>query len=374
MFLAGYPSNIVVQQLMSRHYLEGLIFSILSLIFFLPSDRGNKKNIVSALCYLLASLEKEIFLPLPLVLLFLSKQKGKNLTAAINEISPHLAMSLAYIPWRIYMLGGVGGYVSNSHHFSYIFTFIADTMYWFYPNNPMGLALFLASIFLAFIGLKGKWISRPIVAVAVLAIVLPLLPIMITKPFPDFGTGYFVPYRYVFLPWWSSCIAMAVLLEKFEIRLPLPVEPIWNHHEQSNSSKTASSAVEAWADGPKKSCEIRHQFGLKRISFLLIVFACLMVLLYQPQKNSCFQNLVAENENLYRTAWHTAREEQYAFPDDNIIAYLNYMISRINIVRGISEGSGLKLSPVAIEDGKKRLPSFPWHYDMDACSLRMTSW
>ena len=110
LFLTGAPTAIVAQQLMSRHYATGLMFMLLALHLWLRSQETPRGMYLwlAATCYLAAMLNKEIYAPLPLVLLFLSEGKLKDRMPAIV---PFVLAGILYVAWRGAMLGiAIGGY------------------------------------------------------------------------------------------------------------------------------------------------------------------------------------------------------------------------------------------------------------------------
>jgi hypothetical protein len=143
--LAGAPAVSLVLLPMTRHYLEGLFLAALSILLFVhalapssreaeppgppgspasrrpdawraPSAAGSPGAIrrrwlglclsLSALCYLAASLAKEVFVPLVLFFPWLA-QGGAGRRLRLS--APHLGAFLFYLGWRWYMLGTLGG-------------------------------------------------------------------------------------------------------------------------------------------------------------------------------------------------------------------------------------------------------------------------
>jgi hypothetical protein len=108
LFVLSSPFAESSQFLMERHYIEGLIFALLSFHLFIKSTSGNKAGLLllSALLYLLACSAKEIYVPLIfMLLLFQSGSVRKRLI----QILPFLSVLLLYVLWRWYMLGRLGG-------------------------------------------------------------------------------------------------------------------------------------------------------------------------------------------------------------------------------------------------------------------------
>lgn len=103
------PTLLTVTLLMARHYLEGLAFAGLSVLFFVLGVRRKRwwYISVSAICYFLAALFKEIYVPLPLILLLLPEPDASRL----RWIVLHLSALLGYLAYRVVMIGTLlGGY------------------------------------------------------------------------------------------------------------------------------------------------------------------------------------------------------------------------------------------------------------------------
>ena len=103
LFLAGAPSMSVTQQLMTRHYIEGAVFFLLSVFLFVKYIRFPKMWFLlgSSSAYVLAISAKEIYVPLVVLLLFLPES---NISNRIRALAPFVLISFLYILWRGYML------------------------------------------------------------------------------------------------------------------------------------------------------------------------------------------------------------------------------------------------------------------------------
>lgn len=99
--------------LMDRHYIEGLIFSLLALYCFVRGVREKSMRMSSAgtVFYVLAVSAKEIYAPLALLLLFLHES---SIRRRLHYAIPWAAALIVYGLWRWHMLGGLfGGYGYN---------------------------------------------------------------------------------------------------------------------------------------------------------------------------------------------------------------------------------------------------------------------
>ncbi|MGZ5442734.1 MAG: hypothetical protein ACXW5U_12020 [Thermoanaerobaculia bacterium] len=105
------PSSYTVAALlMDRHYAEGLLLALCALLLFRASEKRPLLALAGAAVYLLASLEKEVFVPLPLLVIaqdFVSRRPWRVL---FRDTFVSGCVTLAYVGWRIFMLGSFGGY------------------------------------------------------------------------------------------------------------------------------------------------------------------------------------------------------------------------------------------------------------------------
>jgi hypothetical protein len=124
LLLVGPPMTASVGLLMVRHYLEGALLATVSAGLFVRALRGGRSAggaqrsasasasvsaryaRVSALFYLLAALEKEIFVPLVLVLLAVPEGRWRE---RLRCAWPHLAVLSCYIAYRLLLLGMLAG-------------------------------------------------------------------------------------------------------------------------------------------------------------------------------------------------------------------------------------------------------------------------
>jgi hypothetical protein len=104
----------ITSWLSTRHYLEGMFWALLSLYCIQRWD--NRKNSLNfflvAFPYLIASLYKEVYVPLPAVAFLLT---GGGIRRRFFKTLPLWTGVFLYMPYRLYMLGGnVGGYPASA--------------------------------------------------------------------------------------------------------------------------------------------------------------------------------------------------------------------------------------------------------------------
>lgn len=106
------PSFTVASLLMDRHYAEGLLFSTLALILFGRSHERPWRAVAATLFYLVACLEKEIFVPLPLLVVVQDWATRSGWRVWLRNAALCGIATVAYVSWRIAMLGSFGGFGS----------------------------------------------------------------------------------------------------------------------------------------------------------------------------------------------------------------------------------------------------------------------
>jgi hypothetical protein len=99
------PAYTVAALLMDRHYVAGLVFALAALIAFHFS-----RPFLGSTLYLIAALEKEVFVPLPLIVLVQDIVARRPRRVVIPNLITSGAITTIYIVWRIIMLGSFGGY------------------------------------------------------------------------------------------------------------------------------------------------------------------------------------------------------------------------------------------------------------------------
>lgn len=208
LFLSGLPVMLVAEQLMTRHYIEGLVFSLMALYAFVMHLRYNSRValLFALLMYVLAVSAKEIYVPLPAVLLVLPASQWR---ARLRAAAPFFLVTAIYALWRSFMLDSVsGGYVDSSEYLSV--GFVSDVLQAFmrFPALLAGSAAWVLVLVLMvlwggclFQSLKqGKvpWLALVIAA----AVLLPLAP-LVRSP------GITLADRYLLLPWAVVSFSMA---------------------------------------------------------------------------------------------------------------------------------------------------------------------
>ena len=183
LFVLGLPVPAVVAELMSRHYIEGLAAALTATLLFVRFIEGRRTPWLFAAVglWFLAGACKEIFVPLPLVLVFLPVGSLRERLRASWPFWIGLAL---YAGWRQTMLAGAfGGYEASSESirigalgerlFLVARQFAAVTLL---PHETAGRILASGLIALAFLTVVRRR-SIPFMVALAAAVAGPLLPV-----------------------------------------------------------------------------------------------------------------------------------------------------------------------------------------------------
>lgn len=104
LFVAAAPAYAVAQQLMNRHYMEGLIAALGSLWFYGRSveNRNLSQAILGAFLYAVAATAKEVFVPIVVLLPFVV---SGDVRLRRRYALPFLGVASLYTLWRFAMFG-----------------------------------------------------------------------------------------------------------------------------------------------------------------------------------------------------------------------------------------------------------------------------
>jgi hypothetical protein len=195
---------------MTRHYVEGLVFALAALYGFVVYLRTERQGalVLALLMYVLAVTAKEIYVPLPALLLLVPDGSwGRRIKASL----PFFAVTVCYALWRGYMLGSYsGGYVDSSEYLS--FAFVGEVLASFIRFPALLTGLGWPVLVLLFLGLTGIYLARqrrvPWRALLIAALVLlPLVP-LVRSP------GIVLADRYLLLPWVMLCFALVWCVDR----------------------------------------------------------------------------------------------------------------------------------------------------------------
>jgi len=232
--LAGAPTAAVTELLMTRHYLEGLLFALLSLLAFVQARRRGAVAWAwaGAALYALACTAKELYVPLVLIVAALPAPHPPQAAAPrrgplplphplphlLPYLLPYLLVALGYVAWRRVMLGeAVGGYGAAQPLLSPGSVAAMGRALAHFPADLLGPAwavvLPLGGVAAA-LALRGRLAWLGFSALAAACLLLPLWPLAA-------GPGFHGPDRYLYLLWWAVAAGLVAALHGAVMRLPL---------------------------------------------------------------------------------------------------------------------------------------------------------
>jgi hypothetical protein len=211
LFLVGSPIAVASQQLMVRHYVEGLLFYLLTLWLVIRGVRSEQTRygIFAGMAYAIAASAKEVYLPLGFIPILLPVG---NFQQRLSMAWPLLLVMGLYVPWRWYMLGDVvGGYTPAGkitvgefymagNQFAHI-----PILLWTTPGLALTGTGFVGVAALVRGGKSGRMSSLWRLLLPPL-LSLPLFPLV---SFPGLGAG---SERYFIALWAAFTLVFAVVL------------------------------------------------------------------------------------------------------------------------------------------------------------------
>ncbi len=211
LFILSVPSTNILRYLMTRHYLEGLFLSLAACHGYIASIRSNRMiwSVIGALLYLGAVTAKEIYVPLVMILPFMSPPPFQK---KMKMLAPFLAVTCLYIGWRSYMLH-VDHMLAGYLHIRFpgwrdLFRFpaaAAEIMGW---NQNWQKAVFLAAGIIAFCRYRTSLPSYATFGLWLVVLLGPIWPVI-----NQLDARYlFVPAFMVFV--WCGHAVMALWNQK----------------------------------------------------------------------------------------------------------------------------------------------------------------
>ena len=204
-----YANNVYF--LFTRHYVEGLLWSLWAIIFYIKALRDKRPALAywGALFYLLATLCKEIYVPLVILLpVWPEGDLGENgsrwiqaLYKRLSYFSPFVVIAGVYCLYRRWMLGNwIGGY-GDFAPFRTDFSALLNNIGHLLLANNIWLIIVILSF--AIWGVCGNrtnnWKLKSFVLLVVLLAVVPLLDLR-----------GFLSRRHLFLPTFLLFLAVSI--------------------------------------------------------------------------------------------------------------------------------------------------------------------
>lgn len=198
-FLAGAPVACIAFQLMTRHYVEGLVLAVAAIYLYVIALRSGHRRwaLIGAICYLMATTAKEVYVPLIGVLLFLPEA---DLRQRIRYSVPYLVVAALYVPWRMLMLGTpVGGYTGAAASLEIARIGVSRAGEILFGNGGLAILALISLI----VGLIWA------LAVAPKRIVLACL-IGAAAIFPAAFVARYLDPRHLMSVWWALCVGSCI--------------------------------------------------------------------------------------------------------------------------------------------------------------------
>lgn len=203
LFLLGTPVLRITDQLMTRHYLEGLLLSLLAVYFFLRHRQAGKpwQLAVAVLCYLLAITAKETYVPLGVLLILLASGSWPQ---RVRQALPFVIVIGLYVIWRRCMLPGLaGGYAQSSVYLTLQFWQDVVLAFVHIPAILFGSFNIYVAVPLFGVIATGTLLQRSVWLWTVILAGMVLVPLIPLVAYP----GITAADRYLLLPWYVLCFA-----------------------------------------------------------------------------------------------------------------------------------------------------------------------
>lgn len=152
LILSSFTLPTLATRFYTAHYLTGGLFSLLALILFYQKNGRKLSDWLSGLFVLLAMLSKEVYLVLPVLLLFLSLIKGNSFQAG-----PALIALCLYLLLRLFILGPPGAIGGEGNYFAPFWAIDGsvwtDFLFWYVRNRAVLLTAVLLALLISPLGL-----------------------------------------------------------------------------------------------------------------------------------------------------------------------------------------------------------------------------
>jgi len=204
LFLCSAPVTTVIHQLMNRHYLEGLLFTVLVFYLYVRALREDRPFLawLGAIVFFFATSAKEVYVVQVLLFPLIPEQ---TLRKRLSMAAPFFMTLVIYALWRRYMIGKwIGGY-GPSLEWSTVSPMISKIPSFIFGSSAIGMACALLTgaivIFLAW----RRPSSRLLILGAALVLLGPILPVI----------GISDPHRLLFFSCWAVTIAIVFGVQTF---------------------------------------------------------------------------------------------------------------------------------------------------------------
>jgi hypothetical protein len=211
MFAAGPPLCSIITQISTVHYYIAISFCALGVVGYVAALRrvGWPMTALSAACYLLAMLSKEVAIPLPLLLVALPL---RDLRTRVRFVIGHGIAAIVYFLWRYAVLGtflGAYGWKIDVAEWPRLLALLPWRVVQGAAGTGAAIGLTLVTLMTVTIiaGVRNRRTLGLLLA-AILVVGVPMLPL-----------AKEVNRRYVVVPWLAWSIAFAAATTRRNNRL-----------------------------------------------------------------------------------------------------------------------------------------------------------
>ena len=204
LFLCSAPVTTVIHQLMNRHYLEGLLFTVLVFYLYVRALREGRPFLawLGAIAFFFATSAKEVYVVQVLLFPLIPEQ---TLRKRLSMAAPFFMTLVIYALWRRYMLGRwIGGY-GPSLEWSTVSPMISKIPSFIFGNSTIGMVCALLTAVLVIFLAWRRPSSRLLILGAALVLLGPILPVINISD----------PQRLLFFSCWALNIAIVFGMEVF---------------------------------------------------------------------------------------------------------------------------------------------------------------
>lgn len=205
-FLVGAPTVHIATEIMTGHYASGLLFTVIALYAYVRAVREQRGSLtlIGTLFYLLAVACKETYVPLIAILPFLPVGTLKD---RLRFALPFSLVALAYIFWRLHVLGRLfGGYnLGGNYDFLLITETFGNLPFLLFGNHLAGKFAIIIIGLLILYWIYHRQVNLKLTLVALGLLLFPLIP-LVNYP------GVTAPDRYLYFIGWGLAILVAYLL------------------------------------------------------------------------------------------------------------------------------------------------------------------
>lgn len=328
LFILGAPVEVVTHKLMTRHYIEGLSLTILSVFCLVRYTTTQKYRYVfaSVVFYGLASSAKEIYVPLAILFLFLQHDKIRfQFRKSLPVVLAFSLAALSYVLWRHYMLPGlVSGYAGSAEYFSPAYLQSVVESFGTIPRLLAGRYWIVLTVIYSATILSYCFVCKDtrFLSLGVLIAILILFPLIPLVKVP----GIVAADRYLLLVWFVISFSFTYCISRLELFL-------------------------------------RHSF-----SFVAMVWVIVFSAVFSHAEIMAMEmdHLAIENDVQMRFAWE--KDQRFSFIPSEIIAGSPWMLSGLYDIK--THQNATATLPKIITDAQFLEPaSRVYEYDPSCCCM-----